>query len=128
MLTKSTETQPLTSEWRLAADRRVVRLAGALTIDQTAELREMLMGLTANRVNQQVVLDLSGLTHLGAAGLGVILDTHRRMLRRGGALTLAAPTPAVWQVIRMTRVDGLVPVWASVEDALARDEPWSHAG
>jgi anti-anti-sigma factor len=112
----------------LADDRRVVRLAGALTIDQTPALRDMLTELTATGIQQQVVLDLSGLTYLGAAGLGVILDTHRRMLRRGGSLALAAPTPAVWEVIRMTRVDGLIPVWACVEDALACEEPLPCAG
>ena len=56
-----------------------------------------------------VVLDLSPIGFLDSSGLGALVAL-RRFLRDGQRLELAALTPAVMRVFRLTRMDRVFPL------------------
>jgi len=64
-----------------------------------------------------VVLDLSPVGFLDSSGLGAVVAL-RRFLRAGQRLELAALTPAVMRVFRLTRMDTVFTLREDVGDAL----------
>ncbi|WP_434616889.1 STAS domain-containing protein [Tabrizicola sp. M-4] len=65
----------------------------------------------------RVVLDLSEVTFLDSSGLGAVVAAQR-FLRAGQVLELAALTPAVARVFRLTRMDTVFAIHPGVDDAL----------
>jgi anti-anti-sigma factor len=66
-----------------------------------------------------VILDVSGVQFLAAAGLTALLDLHDRRARAGAQLVLAAPSRPVRRVLTITGHDATLPMTATVEDAVA---------
>lgn len=65
----------------------------------------------------RVVLDLSGVGFLDSSGLGAVVAVQR-FLRAGQRLELAAMTPTVARVFRLTRMDQIFTIHGEVGDAL----------
>jgi anti-anti-sigma factor len=66
-----------------------------------------------------VVLDLSGVRLLAAAGLSVLLDLQDRQARVGAQVVLAAAPPLARRVLCMTGLEGNLPMIATIEEAVA---------
>ena len=102
----------------------VVRLCGSAGIGQVGPLRDALYELAAKDV-RLIVLDLHDLDFIGSAGLAAIVSGYLQMCgyqqsrHHPGLIRLAAPQPAVLDVIRRTRLTELFPVYDSVEQAIA---------
>jgi anti-anti-sigma factor len=58
----------------------------------------------------QIVVDLSGCRHIDAAAIGLLLDTHRRMVRAGAVLTLRDPNPRIRRILATAHLDRVLPV------------------
>lgn len=66
----------------------------------------------------RVVLDLGAVNFLDSSGLGAVVAA-RKFLQEGVGLELAALTPAVERVFRLTRMDSVFTIHPCVQDALA---------
>ncbi|MEU8224016.1 STAS domain-containing protein [Kribbella sp. NPDC048915] len=93
----------------------VVRAVGDLDLEGapalTAELRSWLGP-------RPVVLDLSGVDFMDSSGLGVLVGAHKEAGNRGGALILAAPSPRVQKIFKVTRLHKVFSVHDTPEDAV----------
>jgi anti-anti-sigma factor len=67
----------------------------------------------------KVVIDLAGVSYLDSASIGCLMDVHRLLQERGGALRLSGLQPRVETMISMTGVHKIVPLHREEEDALA---------
>lgn len=65
-----------------------------------------------------VVADLKGLGYSSSAGIRVFLGIAREVRHQGGDLRIAAVTPQVDKVFKMSKFDKIVRVFPSVEDAV----------
>ncbi|MDT7785027.1 MAG: anti-sigma factor antagonist [Pseudonocardiales bacterium] len=65
-----------------------------------------------------VVVDLTGVTFLGACGIGLLLDHQDLCLRRGTALIVVAGTPAVLRPLRALELTSVLGVRSTVVEAL----------
>jgi anti-anti-sigma factor len=83
----------------------VVQLCGALDLDALASLEECLEVAAAERP-RRLVLDLSSLDFIDAAGLAAILRARRIAEDRGVEFVLDSPTPPVRGVLDLTGLDG----------------------
>jgi anti-anti-sigma factor len=52
-----------------------------------------------------LVVDLTACAYVDAAGIGVLLDVHRRVWSDGGRLTLRGLSPKVARTLQLARVD-----------------------
>ncbi len=77
-------------------------VAGELDAQGTERLRALFDDEI--RPGRRLVLDLSGVDHLSAAALAALVAAHCRLRDSGGSLVLAAPSPAV---VRVLRISGL---------------------
>jgi anti-sigma B factor antagonist len=66
-----------------------------------------------------VVLYISGVRLLAAAGLSVLLDLQDRRARAGAQVVLAAPPPLVQKVLYLTGLDETLPMVATIDEAVA---------
>jgi anti-sigma B factor antagonist len=95
----------------------VVRLFGSAGMEHVDELRRQLLELPSAD-NSRVVLDLSELHFVNSAGLGAFIALYRRCHELGGQVVLANPRRAVGQVLRVTNLDRLMPIYPDVDSAL----------
>lgn len=97
----------------------VIRLYGSAGMEHVDELLRRLLEVPCAD-NARVVLDLSELHFVNSAGLGAFIALHRRCRELGGEVALATPRRAVEQVLRVTNLDRLMPIFPDVESALKR--------
>jgi anti-anti-sigma factor len=104
----------------VAVIRGVPVVAAPAEIDLTnaAELRAALVE-TADNGHKTLVVDMTGTRFCDSAGLHVLVHAHKRARACGGELLLALHAAEVLRVLEITGVDQMVPVYASLDEALA---------
>lgn len=65
-----------------------------------------------------LVVDLSGMDFISSMGLGVFVRIYTRLREAGGFLRLARPAPLILQLIKVTALDRLLPIYETLEQAL----------
>jgi len=96
----------------------VVYLNGSATMDRCDALSETLQE-AVDRQGGSVVLDLSGLEFICSLGLGGIVEADRLARRTGGRVRLCAPRPEIAKLLHVTKLDHLLGVFATPQEALA---------
>ena len=94
----------------------------ALTGESDVYTYDQLRGALEAEVTRGVALlivDLSGLEFMDSSGVQVLLDIRVMMNDRGGQLALAQPQNTVARVLNLVGADQLIPVYASVGEAVS---------
>jgi anti-anti-sigma factor len=84
-----------------------VVIRDALDLDGLARLGSLLdeaIGLEP----AELVVDLTDCPLIDAAFIGLLLDTHRRVRRGGGYLTLRSPSPRLRRNLSLAHADGVL--------------------
>ncbi|GLK51774.1 MAG: anti-anti-sigma factor [Oceanicaulis sp.] len=87
----------------------VVMIEGVLTFDDHERFRE-LVGILADQAPGPVVFDLSGLTMIDSAGIGMLIMANDRIVKRGGGLRLRGVSGQVAKVVELSRIEQLIPI------------------
>jgi len=90
-------------------------VVGEIDLLTAPQLRERLLTLP----DGDLVLDISGVRLLAAAGLRTMLDLQNRRGKTGAQMVLAAPTAPVRRILGITRLEQTLPTAATVQDAVA---------
>ncbi len=77
--------------------------------------REQLLGIIGSR---PVIVDMSGVSFFDCAALKVILAADRRCRAEGSGLAVAGLRPGAEQVFRLARVNEVVPLCATLQEAV----------
>lgn len=93
----------------------VARIDAAVAIEFKDKMREE----TASG-EPRVILDLSNVDFIDSSGLGAVVAAMKQM-GQGRKLDLAGLTSNVEAVFRLTRMDTVFRLYATVEDALAAE-------
>ncbi|MFG2063539.1 STAS domain-containing protein [Micromonospora sp. NPDC048871] len=92
--------------------------AAALSAEAAEELRAALraaVGLAGT-----VVVDLARVQVIDSVGLGLLVRAHREVRERGQRLCLAAPSRFIRTVLHTMKLDGVFPIFASLDEALTQ--------
>ena len=108
--------------------RSIVRLSGPLDFAAAKELRERLIDVL-HRGASPLIIDLSRVPSGDAAGLAVLIGTQRRARLLGSEMLLAAPSPAVAELLRSTGLHRHFTIYPDIPAALAsrRKDPATTA-
>jgi anti-sigma B factor antagonist len=101
---------------RTVAEYVVLEIGGEVDVYTAPKLRERLMQMV-NGGDKHVVVDLGRVEFLDSTGLGVLVGAHRRLRARDGSLDLVCPHERLLKVFRITGLDNVFDIHASVEDA-----------
>lgn len=95
----------------------VLSLTGDLDASSCREVREIVLALLAEE-RSYLVLDLSQVERMYAAGMSVLLELQRAALRRGGRLICCGARPFIREMLRITMLDQTLDLHADLESAL----------
>jgi anti-sigma B factor antagonist len=95
----------------------VVEITGDLDLATAPALRQEVLALV-NSGQRSIVLDLTSTGFLDSLGLGTIVAVWKRLRVLGGELLVVCPEPRLQRVFRVVDLDRILPLHATVEDAL----------
>lgn len=98
---------------------RTINLAGRLDLEGTTAIDLRFTALTAT-VQSLVIVDLSGVEFLASIGIATLVRSARAARLRGGNMVLLNPRANVAQVLASTRINQVLPVCHTLEEALER--------
>jgi anti-sigma B factor antagonist len=109
--------QPIV-EKTVSDDVTVIRFAGSVQLTGASnELAEL--GRTVHRSGDtKVLIDLSRVSRIDSAGLGMLMNCYAHAVRNAGMLKLLHPNPQVQQVLAMTRIDTVVDTFHDEDAAI----------
>src|SRR5271166_2915728 len=92
----------------------VVAVSGEIDVATAPALRDRLHELLAEG-HATIVVDLLGVTFLDSTALGVLVGTVKRCREAGGDLLLVLVEPRLQKIFKITGLDGVFSIAASVE-------------
>lgn len=92
---------------------RIYEVTGPITLANLFGFQDQ---LRASEPPERVVLDLAGVPYVDSAGLGAIVNYFVHCERRGTRMALAGVSDRIAEMLRMTRVDAVIPVVSKAED------------
>jgi anti-sigma B factor antagonist len=95
----------------------VIRLAGEADMT-TTELRDALAAAVAEKP-YMILVDLTALTFIDSAATQMIIGAYRVLFPEGRRLVLIHPALTVFRTLELTGVDRLIPIFDSVDEAVA---------
>jgi len=95
----------------------VFRFAGPLTLRNLFTMQEQLRDGELPRLT---ILDLSGVPYMDSAGMGAVINHYVHCQNDGVRLIAAGVSSRVMELFKLTKVDTVIPLAATVEEAEAR--------
>jgi anti-sigma B factor antagonist len=96
---------------------RIIRLTGPLTLRNIFDLQTQFRNDQPTPLN---ILDLTGVPYMDSAGMGVVVNYHVHCQNKGGKLIAVGVTPRIMELFKITRVDAVIRMAATVEEAEAQ--------
>ena len=106
-------------ERALDSSTAVISVEGELHVSTAPEFSRALNAAIAGGTTS-VVLDMTAVSFVDSTGLSVLLNTLRRVTRRGGRLAIACSNPTVQRLYEITRLDSTFDITPDVDAAIAR--------
>jgi len=101
-------------------DTHVLAVTGEIDLFTAPEFKQRMSALI-DAGRSRVVVDLTQTTFIDSSSLGVLIGAHRRLKLRGGALLVVCDSEAIAKTFKITGLDGVFTLAASVDEALADD-------
>jgi len=97
---------------------RVFRLSGDVDLQVAPQVRKSL--LDGLKQNTPLLIDLSAVTYMDSSGVACLVEAYQVAKQQQGDFGLVAVAAPVMSVLRLARLDRVFPIYASVEERLAR--------
>jgi anti-sigma B factor antagonist len=97
----------------------VLEMAGRIALGRDCEQIEQQVKELMREKHPKVVFDLSRVKHMDSTGIGILVSCSGKLKDAGGELRLAGATGVVEQALRLTRMNRIVPTFATVAEATA---------
>ena len=107
-------------------DRTVLRLAGEFDVYTAPQLRERVIELVDGGT-RHILADLREVTFLDSTGLGALIGALKRLRAGDGSLTLVTGAERILRLFRVTGLNRVFVVRASVQEAITSDQGWRDA-
>ncbi|GAA2720775.1 STAS domain-containing protein [Cellulomonas aerilata] len=96
----------------------VMRVTGEVDVATAAPLRQEL-AVHMGSHQQDLIVDVSGVTFMDSTGLGVLVRAVRQVHERGGRIELVSHEDPVMNLLRLTALADVLPVHKTVHEARA---------
>ncbi len=106
------------SSIRDVGDIRVIELSGKITIGAgDVKIRE-LIGESIEDGQQNVILDLGGVSAIDSSGIGEMVACYTTVTKRGGHLKLMHLSPKITDILQVTQLITVFDVFDDEREAL----------
>jgi anti-sigma B factor antagonist len=95
---------------------RIFCLTGPLTLRNLFELQSQLRKAAPSPLT---IIDLTAVPYMDSAGMGLVMNHYVRCQTKGARLIVAGANSRVLDLFKVTKVDSVLPLAKTVEDAEA---------
>ncbi len=96
----------------------ILTLSGEIEIYNTGAVQAEVKGLIAAK-KVRLVLNMEAVPFIDSTGIGMVLQFQKNLRAGGGGLKLAQISPAVDKVFHLTKLNSVLEIFDSEEDAIA---------
>jgi anti-anti-sigma factor len=104
---------PEITRTQIQPDIEVVAVSGQIILGRECQHVEWALQDVIRDGKKKVVFDLTNLTHIDSTGIGILVTCCGKMTKVGGELRLAALQPRVAEVMRIAKLDQIIPCYPS---------------
>lgn len=97
---------------------RLIKLIGRLDITGVGAIENSFSGHSAGE-NPRVIIDLSDVEFLASIGIRLLTLSAKSIASRGGRMVLLSPNPDVKDVLDITGVPAIIPLYYDLKSATA---------
>ncbi|GAA4894401.1 STAS domain-containing protein [Streptomonospora salina] len=108
-------------------DGVVLALSGEVDMAAEEQFNRAVREIVDTRPSSRIVLDFDKLSFIDSSGLRVLIQAHKAAKGAGGALAVASVSERIARILHVTAIDTRIPVFPSVEAALAAPRESSSA-
>lgn len=102
----------------LSSGIHLIKLIGTLDIMGVNEIETKFAGYCSGE-NARVLVDLSGVDFLASIGIRLLVSNAKSLLSRNGRMVLLNPTLSVREVLDLTGIPDIIPMYDQLESAEA---------
>jgi len=102
---------------RIEPDILVVSFTGKITVGRESQRIETMVQDLLRRNEKKLIFDLMGVDYIDSAGLGMLTFSASTVREAGGAIGLVCGAGKVDQLIKITRLNSILPFFSTVEAA-----------
>lgn len=95
----------------------VLYVEGRITLGRSAQELEWKLDDLLKEQVKRVVLDLAGVSFLDSTGIGIIIMCAANLKDAAGGLRISGATGGVSKTLELCCIPGIVPMFATVEEA-----------
>ncbi|MEI6363632.1 MAG: STAS domain-containing protein [Actinomycetes bacterium] len=103
---------------RMSGDRTIVAVTGELDSHSAPALQAELDPITAVH-GASLVIDLTEVDFIDSSALGVLVATLKHVREVNGRLDVVVSKPRVLKVFKLTGLDAVIPLHATLDEAVA---------
>jgi len=97
---------------------RMIKLTGQLDILGTGEIETKFTGYCSGD-KVRAIVDLTEVDFLASIGIRLLTLTAKSVASRGGRMVLLNPTPEVKNILEITGIPAIIPMYDTLESAQA---------
>lgn len=97
---------------------RLIKLSGALDINGVRDVEIDFVRLCTGE-NVCVLVDLSKVNYISSIGIPLLVNSAKSLARQGGKMALLHPQRAVENVLELTGIPMIIPIYESVHTAVS---------
>jgi anti-sigma B factor antagonist len=94
-----------------------VALSGRFDVQGVQAVEPTLTSHTATR-QRPAIVELSEVEFIGSLGIGMLISAARALRKHGVGLVLLSPSARVYEVLRATKTDAIIPIASDREQAI----------
>jgi stage II sporulation protein AA (anti-sigma F factor antagonist) len=97
---------------------RLIKLSGALDINGVSDVEVEFVRLCTGD-NVCVLVDLSKVNYISSIGIPLLINSAKSLARQGGKMALLNPQKSVENVLDLTGIPLIIPVYQNLNTAVA---------
>ena len=96
----------------------LIALQGTLDIMGVNQVETKFAGYCSGE-NARILVDMSGVDYMASIGIRLLVTNAKSLRSRNGKMALLSPTTDVFNVLAMTDIPAIIPVYSNFESAEA---------
>jgi anti-sigma B factor antagonist len=97
----------------------VLEMAGRITLGPECQMVESSVDELVRNKQTRIIFDLGKVKYMDSSGVGILVMCSEKIKEAGGQLRLAGAKGVVEQTLTLTRMNLIVPTYATVDEAVA---------
>ncbi len=106
----------------------IVKLGGELDHHSTDQIRNLIERAITERDVRHLIFDFSDLSFMDSSGIGMIIGRYKLIKSLGGNVLLVVTNARIQQLVTMSGLHRLIPIFQSAEEALKKIEEATKNG